>query len=423
MSPPKTRTRSTTENFGKGTVSTTERYIAGPSKGLVVKSSSSASWGSLKGTQTTVSEGHPFKSRRTGDPGDVGGEFYTTRQYVLRKPGRTQLHVEWNNPPYSVVTDVYDGPTAPVDPSTLTYPPTLESTTSALNKSGATAIARCKPTNSVADASVFLGELLKDGLPALAGHRTWKARTRRAQEAAGEYLNVQFGWRPLVNDVRNFSYAVTHAHNVLSQYERDNGKVVRRTYRFPVQRSTTDTVWKTNARMVLQPDASSFYAGTPAGTVIRTRETVRNQWFSGAFTYHMPTGSDARSAMGRHALEAKKLLGISLTPDTLWNLAPWSWTVDWFSNTGDVISNISDWATDGLVMRYGYMMEHTIVKDSYRLVFSSGVAPTKSDAPLVLVTETKIRKRANPFGFGLTWNGLSTVQLAILGALGISRSL
>jgi hypothetical protein len=312
---------------------------------------------------------------------------------------------------------------APVDPATLTYPPNVESTNAVLNAQGATAVARCKPTNSVADASVFLGELLKDGIPAMLGHQTWKARTARAKEAAGEYLNVQFGWRPLVNDVRKFSYAVNHAHNVLQQYERDNGKVVRRNYRFPVQRSSTSIVWKTNARAVIQPDASSFYVGAPAGIVIRTRETVRNQWFSGAFTYHMPTGSNARSGMARHALEAKKLLGISLTPETLWNLAPWSWTVDWFTKAGDVVSNLSDWATDGLVMRYGYMMEHTIVKDSYRLVFGSGISVDKTDAPLVLVTETKVRKRANPFGFGNTYNGLTAVQLAILGALGISRSL
>jgi len=124
--------------------------------------------------------------------------------------------------------------------------------------------------------------------------------------------------------------------------------------------------------------------------------------------------------MARHALEAKKLLGISLTPETLWNLAPWSWTVDWFSNAGDVISNVSDWATDGLVMRYGYLMEHSIVKDTY-LMNGTGSKSVPSCPPLQLVTETKLRKRANPFGFGLTWNGLSAVQLAILGALGISR--
>jgi hypothetical protein len=320
-----------------------------------------------------------------------------------------------------ITTDVYTGPITPVNPVTLSYPPTLETSTSELNKIGATAISRCKPTNSVADASVFLGELLKDGLPAIAGHRTWKARTRRAQEAAGEYLNVQFGWQPLVNDVRKFSYAVNHAHKVLSQYERDNGRPVRRTYRFPTQRSVTEIIWAGNARVLLQPGYSSFYAGAPAGVVLRRRETLRNQWFSGCFTYHMPTGGNARSAMGRYALEAKKLLGISLTPDTLWNLAPWSWTVDWFSNTGDVVSNLSDWATDGLVMRYGYLMEHTIVKDTYHM-YGTGSKSVPSCPPLVLVTETKLRKRANPFGFGLTWNGLSAVQLAILGALGISRS-
>jgi len=126
--------------------------------------------------------------------------------------------------------------------------------------------------------------------------------------------------------------------------------------------------------------------------------------------------------MGRYALEAKKLLGLSLTPETLWNIAPWSWAVDWFSNTGDVISNLSDWASDGLVMHYGYMMEKTIVKDTYNIT-PSGIQAFPSVPNLTLVTETKQRIRANPFGFGLSFDGLSTIQKAILAALGISRSL
>jgi len=125
--------------------------------------------------------------------------------------------------------------------------------------------------------------------------------------------------------------------------------------------------------------------------------------------------------MDRHALEAKKLLGLTLTPDTLWNAAPWSWAVDWFSNTGDVISNVTDSVTDGLVMRYGYIMEHSIVKNIYSLTKPGTLNPDVRVPSITLVVETKKRRRANPFGFGLSWGSLSLRQQAIALALGLTR--
>jgi len=123
----------------------------------------------------------------------------------------------------------------------------------------------------------------------------------------------------------------------------------------------------------------------------------------------------------KHYLEAGKLLGITLTPDTLWNLAPWSWAVDWFSNAGDVVSNISDWAVYGLVLRYGYIMEHTIVRDTYTRTPTGLNVSGGATSSITLVTETKIRRRADPFGFGLSGVALNATQQAILTALGISR--
>jgi hypothetical protein len=128
--------------------------------------------------------------------------------------------------------------------------------------------------------------------------------------------------------------------------------------------------------------------------------------------------------MARLALEAKKLLGLSLTPDTVWNLTPWSWMVDWVSNAGDVVSNISDALFDGLVLRYGYMMEHTLTSDEYFFVGPTGFQPTNGPRPssITLHHEVKKRVKATPYGFGLTWTSFTTRQLAILAALGITRS-
>jgi hypothetical protein len=293
------------------------------------------------------------------------------------------------------------------------------------HEAGATPIAPCKTTNTVADASVFLGELYREGIPSLAGVNTWKNKSdtiRGVKAAGGDYLNIEFGWKPLVNDIRKFAEAVGHAHKVLAQYERDAGKAVRRQYEFPREELTLDR-GKVAGGAPFGPSLSQFFVGSSGttGEIHRVDRYQRRIWFSGSFTYHLPAGYDSRSAMSRNALYAKKLLGLELSPDVLWNLAPWSWAVDWFSNTGDVVDNLSDWATDGLVLRYGYIMEHVVMSSTfthYGTKYSTGT----NVEPLVFNIETKTRRRANPFGFGVSWEALSARQIAILTALGITRA-
>jgi len=74
------------------------------------------------------------------------------------------------------------------------------------------------------------------------------------------------------------------------------------------------------------------------------------------------------------------------------------------------------------------MMEHSIEKVSYSLSKTSGwtgpngtVYPGVTPSDVTFVTETKKRIRANPFGFGVSWDGLSPFQASIAAALGITR--
>jgi hypothetical protein len=127
--------------------------------------------------------------------------------------------------------------------------------------------------------------------------------------------------------------------------------------------------------------------------------------------------------MERNALAAKRVFGAELTPETLWELTPWSWAIDWFSNAQDVIHNLNAMKIYGLVLRYGYMMEHSINKVTYSYEAIPGTYVQKPDvSDLSFVTETKLRQKANPFGFGVSWDGLSPLQLAITAALGLSRT-
>ena len=396
-------------------------------KGTQVDDLSGTSTGAfdMTGTQLTVSTGHPF-SQHKGNLNDIGGDFFTQKSYVASKPRRTKIsRVKMlSGFPKSFK---YDGMVLPYFPNgtpigTLAFPPASNSSNATLDKLGATAIARCAPGNPPSNLATFLGELRNDGLPALLGAEIWKSKTASAKAVGSDYLNASFGWAPMISDVSSFANSLIHSDRILDQYEKDAGKVVRRRYSFPSQYSVSESTVATDVGIALAPGTSAFQDTVSGNKVTRYRETARHQWFSGAFTYYLPSDYDSRNAVRSLASKAEHLLGTSLTPEVLWNLTPWSWAVDWFSNTGDVIKNVQRFASGGLVMRYGYMMEHTIVTDTYTyrgspLIGVGAVEPS----PLILITETKVRRGANPFGFGLTWNGLSTFQASIAAALGITH--
>lgn len=375
----------------------------------------------VQGTQVTVSEGHPFHSRSKGDKGDIGGDFTSEKRWMLplRRGASGKRLVILGSTQYEIE---YNGPCLPMEPSKAVFPDNWSSSDERLNELGATAVARCKPTNSVADVSTAIGEIVKDRLPDLPGSQTWKNRTQHARNAGDEFLNLQFGWLPLVSDVKKFASAVSKSDTVLRQYERDAGKVVRRRYAFPEQKFETESLYGPDDTIgFIQPFDSALQTGL-GGQVRCVTKVTRRQWFSGAFTYALPSGYDSRNALDRLALKADVVFGATLTPETLWELAPWSWAVDWFSNTGDVISNISDWASHGLVMRYGYIMEHTYATNTYTLERTGLYGGLKEAAPIVTIVETKKRRKANPFGFGISWDGLSPIQTAIVAALGLART-
>lgn len=375
---------------------------------------------SVFGKQYTVSEGHHWPPPKKAGLSDLGGEFYTTKSEVDRNAGRGKVNMEVVS---GSLNFRYNGHLLATNPATA-MPPSSESSDSVLDALGAKAIAACAPGNPVTSLATAIGELYKDGLPHLIGSTLWESQANLAKRAGEEYLNYQFGWAPLISDIKSFGNGVVNSDSLLTQYEKDAGKVVRRRYNFPQQRTTDESVVGSGKH----PWAPTGYAGAfianPGVNLVRRRETVRNQWFSGAFTYYLPSGYDSRKEIVSLAGKARQLFGNPLDPEVLWNLAPWSWAADWFFNTGDVISNLTRFGTNGLVMRYGYMMEHTIVTDIYTLEGNCGITSTSPIhvLPLVLRTETKKRRKANPFGFGLTFSGLSPLQVSILAALGITRS-
>lgn len=377
-----------------------------------------------------MSESHPdwgsVLRKSNTFTGDVGGDFYSRKQYIrivypdIQSADGKYVDTSWFPP--RTTFGKYRGQILATHPSGLRFPdPPMVN----LGPLGSTAIARCKPTNNVADVSVFLAELYSDGLPKLFGATLWKENVNLAKSSGEEYLNKEFGWDPMIGDVKSISSAIMNADTVLRQYERNSGSIVRRRYEFPEEKTESPPVLvSANAAPVTMPDIIGiYYTGDGwSAKLYKITRTYTRRWFSGAFTYHLPSDYHSRWALERFGAKARTLLGLDLTPEVLWEAAPWSWAIDWFSNAGDVISNLSDWSNDGLVLKWGYMMEHSFITETY---FLDGLGTFRTKgihaSPVIVCVETKRRQRATPFGFSLDWSGFSPRQWAITAALGLTR--
>ncbi len=386
----------------------------------------------ITGKQITASEGHPFQMLGETDR-DIGGDFDTT----THRYGDKREDIVDPQPQYSLGPELngsysYTGPIYAFRPGNASngnisaWPPAVNTSLDDLAEYGTTAIARCKPTTSPANLSVALAELIREGIPSIIGAGLWKDRTALARGAGGEYLNVQFGWLPLVSEIQATATALQKWDKLVAQYERDAGRRVRRSYDFPVEKKI-ETIY--NGTRVQDRDCyhaddrvvpNVYFSRVPT-RYIHTRETTVHRYFAGSFSYYLPDDYTSRNEMRRIASQASEILGLEITPEVIWNLAPWSWAVDWFGNTGDVLSVISDMASDGLVVNYGYLMEHSIVKDTRVVAGGQLKGRAPRDFTATFITERKRRVKATPFGFGLSWEGFSPRQIAITAALGLTK--
>jgi len=359
---------------------------------------------------------------------DCGSDFYTSRQrsnlasrFVsssTRAPGNLQLSFQGQLRPSSVTSKEVDWKDKlwPVPFSTQTE-------LQYVYQLGTEAIAKTAPTSPEFSLMTALGELRSDGIPSMIGSTIGKARGfKKLAKAGDEYLNFEFGWKPFVSDILSLMDTVKKSEEILAKYERESGRFIGRHYSFPPQ--TTVSVTELGFRLP-NPSMSTYAyegSGTRQGTESVTKEVTRTSWFEGSYRYYLPLASDARARVSLYAAKAEKLLGLRITPEVLWNLAPWSWLADWVLNIGSIMSNISNFGKDSLMLHRGYIMSTYDMTDTY---VNTGVN-LKGFGHTGTITEvfgarTKTRRRASPYGFGVNVENFTTRQIAILAALGISR--
>ncbi len=304
---------------------------------------------------------------------------------------------------------------------------------------GNKALSRVDPTRKVApDVGQFLAELIREGLPSLP-LKAFK-RVQSLRSLGSEYLNVEFGWKPLLSDISKLFQTYQNIQKITNQLMIDNKKGVRRsgTLSFTKSRDPeTDQDWAVQAPVTVpfgQSEDLGAYFPDPLRYPKAWTSTEERVWFAGKGSYVLPSDllfPPSSSDVSRFV----KLLSAIPSPATVYELLPWSWLIDYFANLGDILELAYGRGVGEYTLDYCYLMRKryrntyyvagnfplsSVLKNPYDS--SSRVFLSKfTGQSLSIERETKERIAATPYGFGKSLSDLSPRQMAILTALGLSR--
>lgn len=262
----------------------------------------------------------------------------------------------------------------------------------------------------------------------LGGSRT--SALMHPKHVADHFLNHVFGWAPFISDLIKFNDVYQNSERYIDQITRDNGLWVRRRRLVEETQSVTKLSSGSNTGLVPTLDLSLFCnsMGISGGVHQYANWTVREEinsrvWAEGLFTYYRPEFDRSLPDYYSQWSDLQRRLtiyGARLSPSNIYKSTPWTWLIDWFLNVGSVVDQINDIALDGVVSKYFFVMRHLTRRLIYNILVNFWTGPQAVD--WYRLSDFKIRQVANsPYGYSLPSGGLSTKQLAILAALGISR--
>lgn len=280
------------------------------------------------------------------------------------------------------------------------------------NADGAKAIAATEPTAAVFNGSQAIGEAVysvDNGIPSVPQIEFWKNETERFKRmrvsvGSDDYVNYQFGWLPLASDISDFGYSVSNVCDIVDNYRHHANVGIKRSLEL-----RHDITTQAETRNDFVRTYGLHNVGSTETNYFSTLD--ERVWFVGKYTYYMPVDGSMYSRLKRYKAYARKLFGVELTPETVWNVSPWSWAADYKADVGSIIHNWSAIGHNGLVLQYGYIMH------SQESVWNASSRYGNTNKRIARYR----RVAADPYGFGVSPGSLSTQQTAILASLGLSR--
>lgn len=247
---------------------------------------------------------------------------------------------------------------------------------------------------------------------------------------AENFLNHVFGWEPFLGDLYNLYDTYNRSNEFISDLVKRNGTWQRK--RRDLDTNVTQTHLGRRYSAGVEPFGFQIQGlcsdmvvdGITCKAYFDLTQVVETKvWAVGQFSFYRPEFDVNDPAFGGIVQTVNRLTtlyGLRVNPTLVYKLTPWSWTVDWFTGLGKHIQRLDDFITDGIVSRNLCIMRTTrrFVTKTCVINFTGG----RRALTFRREVSTKCRKVADsPYGFDVTWNNLSVRQLAILGAIGITR--
>jgi len=346
------------------------------STGLINRTTLSTYTGGMSGY--IISQGNPR-------PYVTGGDFDVTKT-TSDRGYLTGSHTD------SLYEHIYDMFAVGVN---TTYAGPALSSTSTVND----VLAQTNPSAPIVDLPVFIAELRE--VPSLI---LFEGRTLIKKIAEGN-LKWEFAWKPLISDLRgllDFQGAVDrrvkHLHHM---YKRGGARFER----------TVGLIYGHGA------DSLRTILPNGIGNVRERGVYYHRRWISVSWvpTYDPREGIPPVSEIRRKAFSA--VLGLTIDPATVWELLPWSWLADWFSDVGSYLSAQRNIV--GFKPGICYTMNHRI--DDQGSYFQGLRSGYEGSTPPRWRQESK-RRTASSIGLPTVQASLLTRrQLGILGSLAILR--
>lgn len=348
--------------------------------------------------QDVTHAGPPYRTGGGFGVSHVSQGSWDSATKTLTKGNSRYITSFWAAAPYGTGND---------PPASAAFP-----SSAALSTYGSVGWNKFRPAKPKVELGVFLAEL-RDF------NRLFAIRVRQLTNLRGIsnlYLAYQFGWVPILNDLRKAFTTYRDCAKIMKRLLQKNGHYERRGgtvteggdgYEIP------DTLW------VAPGLVSSFYP--PPYTVSKTPAQVSREfkiWFEAAIMYLIPNLGDKYT----DANVLRKLFGLTVSPAVVYELIPWSWCVDWFTNLGDCLQNL-DSTADVSHAAYAFVMRSQTVSihGTAHQTFITDGGSTDVTVPFNRTWGKRERAIASPFSPGLTDELLTLRQLTILGALGVQR--
>jgi hypothetical protein len=358
-------------------------------------------------------EGHyGFPGMNTGT--NIGGSFLVNYDRTIRRG--VDVHIRGNGPysPDSYKGRMFANVAAPWG---IPEGGGQNGGVPMINSVGATAYNKLRPDRPEFSAFNAIFELRE--FPSMLMQRFAK----NGLKDIGDYhLALEFGWKPLLRDVVSAVQTQMGMQKRLAQLIRDEGRPVRRRVQlFAEDRYITPQNYNAWNGEFGPSFVSYFYNNWGNHPVSIVRGNRHLAWASARMRYWLPPGP--RDVNWTRSMK-ESIFGLYPSPAQVWKAIPWSWLVDWFANVGDLIESVQTTLDDRLAADYFYVMYRS---ENYCRQTSTTHLTDISGKPFTISATSeraqgyKMRLQGDPFGWGTKPGSLSGSQLAILGALGLSK--